>query len=515
MATRPPTFTRILIAVGFALSCFGLALFLWIAFGGAVPLKPEGYRFTVPFQEATQLAVESDVRISGVSVGKVKRVDLNDEGYAEATIEIEPRYGPVSTETRATLRQKTLLGETYVELAPGSEESEMLPEDGTLAVGQVSETVQLDEVFRAFDERTRNAFRAWMVGQASSLRGRGDDLSLAIASLSPFAEEAERALRVLDSQELAVREFVRNGGEVFQALSERQGQLRGLIENAATVFETTARRNESLADAFTIFPTFLRESRTTLDRLEQFAIDTDPVVTALKPTARELTPTLRDLGTLSPELEGFFAALQRTISAAPAGFEATRTLLDDQLPPLLDRLDPWLAQVNPILEVIGLYRREVTALLGNAANASNGLLGLDPESAEPLHYVRTLSPLSPEAVAVYPRRLEFTRTNPYLKPGAYLDVGEGGIDVFDDRNCANGVSALLNPATPADPDFNERTGGDLMLAQEFFDRLRKYAFVGQFDTDAIAAPPCDLQAPFESIGTPSEQSRYLHVREYP
>ena len=81
METRPPTVTRILVAVGFALSCFGLALFLWIAFGGPLPLKPEGYRFTVPFKEATQLAVESDVRISGVSVGQgeVDRA-LGDEG---------------------------------------------------------------------------------------------------------------------------------------------------------------------------------------------------------------------------------------------------------------------------------------------------------------------------------------------------------------------------------------------------------------------------------------------------
>ena len=69
MATRPPTATRILIAIGFALSCFGLLLFLWLAFGGPVPFKPEGYRFTVSVNEATQLAQESDVRISGVSVG--------------------------------------------------------------------------------------------------------------------------------------------------------------------------------------------------------------------------------------------------------------------------------------------------------------------------------------------------------------------------------------------------------------------------------------------------------------
>ena len=95
METRPPTATRILIAVGFALSCFGLALFLWLAFGGPVPLKPESYRFEVPVTEATQLAQEADVRISGVSVGKVKRVDLDDDGTVFATVEMDAKYAPV------------------------------------------------------------------------------------------------------------------------------------------------------------------------------------------------------------------------------------------------------------------------------------------------------------------------------------------------------------------------------------------------------------------------------------
>ena len=207
MATRPPTAARILIAVGFAISCFALALFLWLAFGGAIPLKPEGYRFTMPVDEASQLAVESDVRISGVSVGAVRRVELDADDQATATIELEAAYAPIPSDTRAILRQKTLLGETYIELTPGSEEAEPLPEDGTLATAQVSDTVQLDEIFRTFDAPTRAAFESWMQGQAAALRGRGDDLSVTIASLDPFAREADRALRLLDSQEQAVSGF--------------------------------------------------------------------------------------------------------------------------------------------------------------------------------------------------------------------------------------------------------------------------------------------------------------------
>lgn len=509
METQAPTAARILIAVGFAISCFALALFLWLTFGGAIPLKPEGYRFTVPFDEANNLSVESDVRISGVSVGRVKDVTLSDAGYAEATIELGAAYAPIPGDARATLRQKTLLGETYVELTPGSEESEPLPEGGALPIAQVSEAVQLDELFRAFDERTRTAFRAWMQGQAGALRGRGQDLSATIASLAPFAEEVERSLRLLDTQSLAVSGLLRDSGVFFEALSERQGQLRGLIENSNIVFNTTARRNEELARAFTIFPTFLRESRETLTRLEEFALDTDPVVTALRPTAQELTPTVRELGRLSPQLQSFFTVLGPTIDASSEGFLATRRMLDNDLPPLLDQLDPWLAEVNPILDVIGKYRREVTAALANLSAASNGIF-FDVGAGNAPHYVRTMAPLSPEAIAAYPRRLAINRTNPYVKPGGYLDVATA-MKSFETRQCAGGANAVLDPNSPLDPDFNSRTGGDTEEAQMFFDRIRLYAFADQFESNAIPAPPCDKQSPYQSVGAPQETSDYLHT----
>ena len=105
METRPPTFGRIAIAAGFALSCFGLLLFLWLAFGGPIPLKSKSYRVDVHFDEASQVAVESDVRISGVSVGKVKAVELGDDGLADTTLEIDPKYAPIPSDTKAMLRQ--------------------------------------------------------------------------------------------------------------------------------------------------------------------------------------------------------------------------------------------------------------------------------------------------------------------------------------------------------------------------------------------------------------------------
>ena len=513
METSSPTAVRILIAIGFAISCFALALFLWVAFGGPTPLKPEGYRFTVPFDEATQLAVESDVRISGVSVGKVKRIELNEQGRAEATVELDSAYAPIPTDTQATLRAKTLLGETYVELSPGSEESDPLAEGGAIPEAQVAESVQLDEIFRTFDAPTRTAFQTWMQSQALAFRGRGADFNAAIAGLESFAEEADTALRTLDSQELATQRLIRDGGEVFEALSERRGQLRGLIENSDAVFATTARRNAELAEIFRIFPTFLRESRATLARLETFARDSDPVVQQLRPAARELSPTFIALGELAPDLQRFLIGFGRATDAAGEGFGALRRLLDDDLPPLLDRLDPYMAQANSIIEGIRMYRREITAFLGNITAATNGFLGLD-EDFVPLHYIRTEAPLSPEMLAAYPERLRSTRSNPYTKPGEYRP---GALRVFNDANCSGGIQALLPDRTTTinDPDFNTRTGGDVTAAGVLFDRIQEFAYSGATDTDAVPQPPCSLQSNFQSIGVTPESTRYLHVREQP
>ena len=79
MQKQAPSIGRIFVMVLFALSCFGILLYLWLVFGGSTPLKPQGYRVKVNFTEATQLAQEADVRISGVPVGRVKTKELDDD----------------------------------------------------------------------------------------------------------------------------------------------------------------------------------------------------------------------------------------------------------------------------------------------------------------------------------------------------------------------------------------------------------------------------------------------------
>jgi phospholipid/cholesterol/gamma-HCH transport system substrate-binding protein len=242
-----PSFGRIAVMAGFALSCFGLLLFLWIAFGGNIPLKPKGYRFTASFSEATQLAQEADVRISGVPVGKVKTIEPDKKtGRSDVVIQLDTRYAPLPSDAKAILRQKTLLGETYVELTPGTKGAKKIPENGHLRTSQVSPTVELDEIYRSFDKRTRTAFQVWMQTQAQAINGHGRDINEALGNLGPFAEDASTAVDILNRQEGALRRLISNTGVVFGALTERGDQLRGLIENSNRVFAATAARDSEL-----------------------------------------------------------------------------------------------------------------------------------------------------------------------------------------------------------------------------------------------------------------------------
>jgi phospholipid/cholesterol/gamma-HCH transport system substrate-binding protein len=524
MRTRGPTLGQIAVAVAFAFSCFGLLLFLWTTFGGPVPLKPEGYRVQVPFDEATQLAVEADVRISNVSVGKVKSIDLSNSGpnrdLAVATIEIDGRYAPLPPDTRAMLRQKTLLGETYVELTQGSRDGPKLAEDGTLARAQVEPSVQLDEIFRTFDARTRAAFQTWLQQLAISTQGRGADLSAAIANLAPFAEDANRLLGVLDTQQGAVQRVVRSTGDVFGALSERQGQLQGLIRNSGTVFRTTAIRNRDLEATFRALPTFLDESRLTVNRLASFSRNANPLITQLHPSARQLSADLKPIAKVAPDFKGFFTGLRKTQKRGLTGLPALQQLLDTNLPPLLTELPNFTRQLNPIISMIGRYQSDVTGLLGNATGATNAQIS--NEAGNLSHYIRSSAPLYPEDLAMFgpdptrEHRLAYSRSNPYPAPNSALDVSSGLL-TFDTRPCSvpPGLIASLGPDTDyvGHPEWDNRATFD--TPQELLNELKSTAFRDQTSTASLPAVPCRKQPAQPSLGQIPELTDFTHVYANP
>ena len=493
MQKQAPSIGRILVAAGFTLSCFALLLFLWVTFGGPVPFKPQSYRFTADFPEAITLQKEADVRIGGVSVGKVKQLSLAPESECHenpaacnttrATIEIEPQYAPISSDARAILRQKTLLGETYVELTTGSQtEPQESPDEGTEAaastidVGQLSgddapepieegghleqsqvqDQTQIDEIFQGFDEPTREAFQAWMQGAGIAINGRGLDLSDALGNLGPFASDASDVLGTLRSQEQALRTLVRSTGNVFAALTEHDQALAGAIVGSNRTFGALASESEALADTFRIFPTFENEARLTLNRLKGFAEDARPLFHDLRPVARDLSPTLRDVRRLSPEARTLFQNFDPLIKVSATGLPSLSSFLRE-LRPVMDHLDPFLANFNPVLRWLDYQAPVLTDFLANPSSSTEDFLPFRPGQSAPLHLSRQMTIFTAETLSLHQERLHTNRGNGYLQPfaiGSLFPTQQA--EIFPSHDCDNtfgGQQVLHNP--PSDPPQEE------------------------------------------------------------
>jgi phospholipid/cholesterol/gamma-HCH transport system substrate-binding protein len=519
MSKRAPSTTQLLVITGFALSCFGILLFLWVTFGGPTPFRAKTYELKVPFNEATQLAEQSDVRISGVNVGKVQTIDLSPNGrQALATVAIDDQYAPLPDSTRAILRTKTLLGETYIELTPGSRQAPELGDEATLPEANVAESVQLDEIFRTFDSQTRAAFQEWMQEAAVAINGQGQNLSYALGGLEPTFTEFDKLFRVLSSQELAVAQLFRNGATTFRSLRGRDGQLADLIQSSNAVFQTTAQRDRDIEALFRAFPTFLDESKQTVSRLKGFSLEADPLMRQLVPAAEQLSPTLIALSKLAPESKAFFEGLGPVIKLAPAGFAALRQIFADEFPPLLRAIEPFARNLNPILLGLKLYRHEFTAAFANLAAASNNFQ-LNAQGGN-LHVLRTMGPLNPESVATYTQRLKINRNSAYSPPLWAEGLSEG-LPGFDTRQCASGITVALDPETPKSPAFQERVVTTEKFttkeaaAEDLFNRIKKYAFAEQTSTSSVPAPPCKQQAPFQPIYGSGPSTQYQHTFEQP
>ncbi len=439
MQKTAPTFGRILTMVVFALSCFGLLLFLWISFGGNVPMQPKGYRVKAAFPEATQLGLEADVRMAGVNIGKVrvKDIDRARPNLTIATMEIDSKYAPLPNDVKAILRLKTLLGETYVELTGGSRTAPKIKEDGWLPQGNVAKTVELDEVFQALDPTTRQAFRNWQRDLAGASQGRGQDLNDAFGSLSSFAVDGDALLTVLDAQSSAVRRLVRNTGVVFGALTQNEDQLRNLIVNAGDTFDATSSQQDKLAQTFKVFPTFIDESKTTLARLQTFAEKTDPLIQDLRPATRDLGPALADLRRLSPDLAKLYVRLGPLVDASKTGLPALRDVLVGAKP-LLASSQSFLQELNPILEWLEYHQATVADFIANGGGA---LVDTVPvrTADERGHYLRQFGPVGPSTVSIASDRRatpgEIERGNAYLLPDALAGPERARRMIFPNFDC--------------------------------------------------------------------------------
>jgi virulence factor Mce-like protein len=478
------------------LSCFGLLLFLWDSFGGPVPLKPKQYRFTVGFPKALALAEQSNVRISGVDIGHVVALKAGPEGRAVATIEVTSKYAPIRADMTAILRQKTLLGETYVQLVPHSTTASYLPDNGRLPNSQVEPSVTLDGILQTFDPQTRREFQIWQQALAEGINGRGEQINASFAALEGFSEHGDRLLKVLASQEGALRAVIHNTGVVFDALAGRDHQLESLISNGEHTFHAAAEQSQAFAAAFRALPAFERRSTIALKEIDRFAVDATPFLKEFQPAERALQPLASALAPFAPRFDNFLTATGPLTAAAKKGLPSVGSTLNNTTT-ILENFRPVLHNFDPFLQFTSSYVPELQAFFANftASTQSHGkntnvegLAGVGPSQ----HFLQAMQVLSPESLSVYPQRIGSDRANPYFKPGVFSSLLSGPLQVFSPSNCSNPVPSVSGPANGT-------------VSQSLIEELIKFKVANAPESpNAVAAPPCNQQGPFSFNGQTSQ-----------
>ena len=496
MQKRAPTLGNIIVIVLFVLSCFGLLLFLWEAFGGALPLKAKGYRMVVAFPRALALAEQSDVRISGVDVGHVISVKLGKEGLTDATLEIESRYAPLRSNMHAILRQKTLLGETYVQLIPKGNDAPYLPDGGKLAQSQVERSVTLDDILSALDPKTRRAFQQWQQSVALGIAGQGEQINSDFAELEPFVEHANKLVTILASQEGAVTALVHNTGVLFNALAGRDHELEQLIVNSEHTFHAAAEGSQGLAQAFREFPAFEHNSTVALKELDSFADNTTPFLHEFQASQRQLALLSKQTVSFAPPFNHFLTALGPLTKAAKLGLPDVAKELGLTVP-LLENSTPVLHNFDPFLQYVSEYVPELQALFANvtAASEAHDTNADDAAGGVQQHYLRSMQVITPQGLAVYNQRIGTDRGNPYFKPGAFSSLASG-LPVFSASTCANSAPAVTGPANAT-------------VTQSIIEQLIELHVANTPESaNSVPAPPCLQQSPFTFNG---QTSQFPHV----
>lgn len=469
MVTQAPKRSAVLAALAFALSCIGLIVFVWTQFGGTIPFAPQGYEVSAQFREAGQLVPGADVRISGVTVGKVEAVS-NRGINSLVTMDIQSQYAPLPLDTRAILRVKTLLGEGYVELSAGNRRGRSFPDGAHIPTDHVQQTQSLDQVLGAFNKTTQRNFVAVVTGTSSALAGEGQNLNNSLGNLDPTVTELTAMVGVLNQQQSSVRQVISGGATVLGTLGRRGAELQTLIRAGDQVLSSTAARNSALSAAVDALPPFLGRLRTTLRALNGTLTLAKPSLDALAPVAPLLTPALQGLISLSGPAVKLLHEAPALIDASDRALPAIATF-SQAFKPAIDNLLPAARELTPVISFVALYRQElVTAMADLAASL---------EATAPAHtasgsasYIRAISMISNESVYGQSVRAPTNRNNTYFSPGELANVGRGGLLSASCANTGNHAQVPIlghNVPCRVQPGFDWGNG----VASGYFPRLTR------------------------------------------
>ncbi len=288
-----------------------VALLALAIFGGS-----GGYRVKAVFVNAGQLVNGNQVRVGGATIGTISDIRLNDSAQAVVTMDVDDEFAPLHEGTQATIRATSLSGiaNRYVSLQPGRNDAEEIEDGGQIDADETSAPVDLDVLFNALDDETREGLRNVVRGSGTQYDGRGADANESIKYFAPFLSSTTDLTRELALDQKVLERFIKDGATTVSAIAARSNDLEQLVGNTSTAMGAIADESVALQRALELLPDTLRKANTTFVNLRATLDDLELLVDASIPATKELTPFLRELRPLVAEARPTVADLRDLIS---------------------------------------------------------------------------------------------------------------------------------------------------------------------------------------------------------
>jgi ABC-type transporter Mla subunit MlaD len=406
---------------------------IWVSFGGGVPFAASNYRLRLELPSAQDIYPGSDIQIAGVTIGRVSAV-RSTRRDAKVTISIDRQFAPLHSGTRAITRTKTLLGEGYIEIAPGPRTAPAIPDGGALPMSQVLPSQQLDQALQTFNPTTRRNIGEMFAGLSKALRGRAGALSDSVGNAAPASSDLASVARLLAGEQPQLQQTIVSTGQVLGAVGQRQGVVQAAVRSANAVLSATAARNSALAATIRALPPFLVQLRTTSATLASASPDLTEAADALLPLAPVLAPALRSIDISAPQFRGLFRQLPSVISAAHRGLPAA-TAIVNAAGSSFTQIYPATRQLIPFFQLASDIDQSIVAFLANVGSASaTSYVG---PGGYITHTVNGIPSIWNETIAGWVKKLPSNVQNAYPAPGSALEVAHGGLRAYDCRNVHN------------------------------------------------------------------------------
>lgn len=336
-------------AVGLAMLVV-LVLGLYFGFAKDVPFT-HGFRVNAVFESANSIRKNSPVRIAGVTVGKVTKIEGKPgTDAAVVTMEIDGKGLPLHKDATMKIRPRIFLeGNFFVDVRPGTPTAPKIDDGDTLPLAQTATPVQLDQVLTVLQSDTRNSLRKALDGLGTGLTykpSRAQDADAdpsargqsAAESLNDAIQYGPRALRgtavvadaLLGTQDHDLSRLIAGLSRTAEGLGRNEGQLQDLITSFNTTTAATASQAANLRAAIhELGPTVANANRA-LDALNASFPNT-------RAFAREILPGVRET--------------PATIDAAFPWIAQTRGLLGrDELQGVADELSPATRDLAKVID---------------------------------------------------------------------------------------------------------------------------------------------------------------------